>query len=117
MRDIMMKICLIGLVLFIVKATALAQDQDTDIKCEVSGLDFNLSGKPGYLIDFGNFLLFADGKKDEEGVITVVKFYKLPRTELILSVGMVYVPNDETSSIPQLMTMMVLGKKKSSVLF
>ena len=110
-ENITMKIFLIGLVLFLGKATALAQYQDIDIKCELSGLDFNLSGKPGYLIEFGSFSLLADGK-EKEGVVYVAKFYKLPRTKLILSVLVGYAPESKLSSVPQLRTMMVLGERK-----
>lgn len=117
-RNMTMKLFLFGLVLLICKAPVLSQEQDTDIRCEIGGLDFNLSQHdPGYLINFGSFSLFADGEKskEEEGAVGIAKFYQLPRTKLILSIGVGYNPNGETPSDPQLMVMMILGKKKAPI--
>ena len=109
MRNTIIKMVLLSLVLFVGKVPAFAQE--TDIKCEVSGLDLNLSGKPDYLIDFGSFSLLADGKKDEEGMVEITKYYKLPQTKLILSVAAGYVPNDDEFGT-HLALAMFLGKKK-----
>ena len=110
MRSIIIKMFLIGLVLYIGKLPAFGQN--TDIKCEVGGLNLNLSQTdPGYGFNFESFSLFADGE-EKEGAVGVAKYYKLPRTKLILSVGVGYVLNGKTSSSPQLITMMNLGKKK-----
>ena len=116
MRNMIAKLFLFGLVLLLGKAPVLSQEQDTDIRCEIGGLDFNLSqSDPGYGFEFGNFFLFAEGKKDKEGAVGIARFYKLPRTNLILSVGVGYVPNGETPSDPQLMVMMILGRKKAPI--
>ena len=58
--SITIRICLIGLVFFVSKATVLGQD--TDIKCEVISFDLNLSGSKA-LSKFGKFFLFAEGKE------------------------------------------------------
>ena len=112
MRNMVMKVFILGLMFFIGKSTVLAQD--VDIKCEISGLDLNMSGKPGYGIEFGSFSLFADVEKskEEKGAVEIFKYYKLPRTKLILSVLVGYAPESKLSSVPQLRTMMVLGERK-----
>ena len=118
MRYMMMKVFILGLMFFISKVMALGQD--TDIRCEVGGLDFNLSqADPGYLINFGSFSLFADGKKDEErGVVEIAKFYKLPRTKLILSVFIGYISKighiskGEELGNQVIVQQMVLSKKR-----
>ena len=112
MRDMTIKIFLIGLALFVCKAPTLAQNQDADIRCEVGGLNFNLSqDEPGYGFDFGSFSLLADSKKDKEGVVEITKYYKLPHTKLILSAVATYVPNDDEFGT-HLALIMFLGKKK-----
>lgn len=113
MRSIIIKITLLVLVLFTVKVPALGQN--TDIRCELDGLDFNLSGDdPGHLINFGSFSVFADGEKakGEKGRAVVAKFYKLPRTKLILSIFILHYPKDEVSLGPQLSMSMILGRKR-----
>jgi len=110
MRNMIIKMILLGLMLCVGKASVLAQD--VDIKCEISGLDHNLSGKPGYLIEFGSFSMFEN---DGHGMIT--KFYKLPQTKLILSVFAGHHPKDEPKPIEDVLIMsMVLGKKRISPL-
>ena len=111
MRNMVMKVFILGLMFFIGKSTVLAQD--VDIKCEISGLDLNMSGKPGYGIEFGSFSLFADVEKskEEKGAVEIFKYYKLPRTNVILSVVAGYVPNDDEFGT-HLVLSMFLGKKK-----
>ena len=111
MRDMTIKIFLIGLALFVCKAPTLAQNQDADIRCEVGGLNFNLSqDEPGYGFDFGSFSVFADGKEKEGGTY-ITKSYKLPRINLILSVSVGYIPKSEELN-NQLIILMVLSKKR-----
>jgi len=110
MRYMILKIFLLGLMLFASKVSTLGQN--TDIRCEVGGLDLNLSqDEPGYGIKFGSFSLFE--KKDARGRIT--KFYKLPRTKLTLSILVFYAPENKISSAPQLIATMILGKRKVPV--
>jgi len=112
-KQMIIKMILLSLLLFVGKMTALAQN--TDIKCEVSGLNLNLSqDDPSYGFKFGSFYLFADGKevKEEKGGVVITKFYKLPRTELILSVAVAYSPKGEMFGEQSIMQQMVLGKKR-----
>ena len=100
------KMILLSFVFFLGNTTAFSQDMG--VKCEVVGLDHNLSGKSGYLIEFGSFSV---SKKE-----VITKFYKLPRTELILSV-LAYapkVPKYEKLSGTLVVTM-ILGKKRFPV--
>ena len=118
-KYMMIKICLVSLVFFVCKAPALAQDQDIDIKCEVSGLDLNFSQEDSeYGFTFGSFSVFADGKelKGEKDVIMATKFYKLPRTKLILSIFVLHYPKDELTPYAQLSMGMILGKKRAPTL-
>lgn len=106
MRSMIIKLFLLGLIFFISKARALSQD--IGIECDISSVDFNLSGShPDYLVKLGSFSMFEDG--------VINKFYKLPRTKLILSVSVVHYPKHElTPSEDVLMMLMALGKKKIS---
>lgn len=111
-KYMIIKICSIGLVLFIGKATALAQDQD--VRCEVNSLDYNLSqDEPGYGTKFGSFSLFINNEEMEEKEVPIhaIKFYELPRTKLILSV-LVHVSKYEKLDSTQLVLSMVLGKRR-----
>ena len=109
--SITIRICLIGLVFFVSKATVLGQD--TDIKCEVISFDLNLSGSKA-LSKFGKFFLFAEGKelKKEKGVVIANKFYKLPGTKLILSIAAGFLHQNELTPHDQFSMSMILGRKR-----
>lgn len=111
MRDMTIKIFLIGLALFVCKAPTLAQNQDIDIRCEVLSTDYNVLGSKA-LSDFGSFYLFADGKKDEEGLTEIIKYYELPRTKLILNILVGYVSKNESFGNQVIGKQMILGKKR-----
>lgn len=117
MRNMILGIFVLGLLLFTVKVPVLAQDQDVDIRCELSGLDLNLSGKPDYLIDFGSFSLIADGEevKEEKGGTMITRFYKIPQTKLILSVFVAYTLKNESFGEKVIAQQMILGKKRFSI--
>ena len=103
MRGIIIKMVLLGLMLFANKVPALGQN--TDVQCQVVGGDLNFkSDDPRYFINFGSFSVSENG---EQGKIT--RHYKVPRINLILNV-LVYFQG-EGQVITQVMT---LSKKKIS---
>ena len=109
MRYMMMKMILLGLMLFASKVPVLGQN--TDIRCEVSGFDFNLSGDdPEYFTIFGSFLMNTSARGEKS---LINKFYKLPRTKLILSVLTYASPKDGTLDDTLVLSMFLSEKRVS----
>lgn len=113
MESMIIKVFLSGTMLFASNVKAFAQEAGkVSIQCKVSGVDLNLSSdKPGYRIEFGSLSV---SEKDEENLMT--RYYKLPRTKLILIVSIHYDKNDDiTSPLMKggyLGVIMILGKER-----
>ena len=121
MGNIIVKICLLSLVLFIGKAPVFGQDPD--IRCGVGSFESSSSGDPT-VNELGIFSMLAEGKKVEESegielgeMLMANKFYGVPKTKLTLSVAVLYAPASTYGSAAALIVQMVLGKKKVLGLF
>lgn len=110
-KHVVIKMVLMSLIFFVSKVLVLGQN--TDIKCEVSSLDLNLSGSKASS-ELGSFSVFVGGKelKEEKGVIIANKFYNLPGTKLILSIAAGLLSQNELTPYEQFSMSMILGRKR-----